>query len=80
MYLIGLIITNLLSVLCIFVAVLSPAHVKRGKSLDDFKTGRFSSDDAASRAVKGLRQVWGEPFAVCTGLVDESKDANRGYD
>ena len=44
--------------LCILVEVLSRAHVKRGKSLNDFKfgtsTGRFSSAGAASTAVKGL--------------------------
>ena len=35
------------------------AHAKRGKSLNDLKSGtsigRFSSDGAASTAVKGLR-------------------------
>ena len=43
---------------CILVEVLSRAYRKRGQSLNDFKfgtsVGRFPSDDAASRAVKGL--------------------------
>ena len=48
-------VTDLLSVLCILVEVPSRAHAKRAKSLDDFKFGRFSSDGAASTAVKGLK-------------------------
>ena len=52
-------ITNLLSILYILVEVLSLAQAKRGESLHDFKfgafIGRFSSDSAASTAVKGLR-------------------------
>ena len=52
-------ITDLLSVLCVLVEVLSRAHAKREKSLNGFKfgtsTGRFSSDVAASTAVKGLK-------------------------
>ena len=52
-------VTNLLSILCILVEVLSRVHAKSGKSLNDFKfgtsTGRFSSDGAISRAVKRLR-------------------------
>ena len=50
-------ITDLLSVLCILIAVLSPAHAT-GKSLNDFKfgafIGRFPSDGVASVAVKVL--------------------------
>ena len=49
-------ITNLLSILCIWVKVLSRAHANRGKSLNDFKfgmsIGRFPSDGAESTAVK----------------------------
>ena len=49
--------------LCILVNFLSRAHVKRGKSLNDLDSGTsvgrffffFSSDGAASTAVKGLR-------------------------
>ena len=52
-------ITNLLSVLCILVEVLSRARVKRENSLNGFKfgasVGHFSSDGAASAAVKGLK-------------------------
>ena len=51
-------ITNLLSVLCSSVEVLSRADLKRGESLNDFKfgtsAGRFSNDGAASTAAKGL--------------------------
>ena len=53
-------VTNLLSVLCIWVEVLLRAHAKSGESLNDFKFGscsRFSSDAAASTAVKGLSIV-----------------------
>ena len=45
--------------LCIKVEVLSRAQAKRVKSLNDLESGtsvgRFSSDGAASMAVKGLR-------------------------
>ena len=51
-------ITTLLSIRCILIEVLSRADAKRGKRLNDFKSGtsigRFSSDSAASTAVKGL--------------------------
>ena len=47
--------TDLLSVLRILVDVHSRAHARRAKSLNDFKFGRFSSDGAASTAVKGLK-------------------------
>ena len=51
-------ITNLLSILCILVEVLSRAHANRGKSLNDFKfgtsIGHFPSDGAESTAVTGL--------------------------
>ena len=50
--------TNLLSTLCILAEVLSRAHAKGGKGLNDFKfgtfIGRFQSDCKASMAVKGL--------------------------
>ena len=40
------------------IEILSPAHAKGEKSLNDFKfgtfAGRFPSDGAASMAVKGL--------------------------
>ena len=52
-------ITNLLSVLWIWVEVLPRARAKWRKSLNDFKCGTsigsFSSDGAACTAVKGLR-------------------------
>ena len=51
-------ITNLLSILCILVKVLSCAHANRGKSRNNFKfgasIGRFPSDSAESTAVKEL--------------------------
>ena len=54
-------ITNLLSMLCILVEILSPAQAKREKSLNDFKFGnsvdRFPSDSAGSTAVKGLNTI-----------------------
>ena len=54
-------VTNLLSVLCVFVEVLLSALAKRGKSLNGFKfgtsVGRFSSE---SVAVKGLMTVRGK--------------------
>ena len=55
-------ITNLPSVLCILIEILSPAHAKGEKSLNDFKfgtsTGHFPSDSATSMAVKGLSIRW----------------------
>ena len=45
-------ITNLLSVLCVSVEVLSCAHAKFGTFI-----GRFPSDGRASMAVKGLSDV-----------------------
>ena len=57
-------LANLFSVLCVLVDILSSALAKRGKSLNGFKfgtpVGRFSSDGAASRAVKGLMTVRGK--------------------
>ena len=47
-------ITNLLSILRISVEVLSRAHAKRAKSLNDFKFGLFSNDGAANTTVKRL--------------------------
>ena len=51
-------ITNPLSILCILIEVLSRAHAKGEKSLNDFKfgtfNGRFPCDGAASMAVNGL--------------------------
>ena len=53
-------VTNLLSTLCILIEVLSRAHAKGEKSLNDFKfgtfIGRFSSDGTPSMAVKGLKE------------------------
>ena len=55
-------VTNLPSVLCILIEILSPAHTNGEKSLNDFKfvtsTGRFPSDSAISMAVKGLSIRW----------------------
>ena len=57
-------VTTLLSILCVLVEVLSRADAKRGPSLNDVKfstsVGRFSSDVAASSAVKGLMSL--SPF------------------
>ena len=59
-------VTNLLSVPCLLIEILSRTHAKGAKkkrekkkeSLNDFKfgtfVGRFPSDGAASMAVKGL--------------------------
>ena len=49
---------NQLSILCVLIEIISRTHAERGKSLNCFKfgtfIGRFPSDGAASRAVKGL--------------------------
>ena len=54
-------ITNVLLTLCILVEVLLCVHAKRGKSLNGFifgsSIGCFSSDGAASIALKGLDLV-----------------------
>ena len=54
-------ITNLLSILCFLIEILSPAHAKGEKSFNDFKfgifTGRFLSDCTASMAMKGLNII-----------------------
>ena len=52
-------VTNLLSILCILIEIISHAHVGGGGvGLNDFKfgtfIGHFLSDDATSMAVKGL--------------------------
>ena len=51
-------VTNLLSVPCILIEILSRVHTKEGKSLNDLKFGTFIgcflSEGAASMAVKGL--------------------------
>ena len=54
-------VTNLLSIVCILIEVLSRADAKRGERLNKLmiskfgtSIGRFSSDGAASTAVKGL--------------------------
>ena len=64
-------ITSLLSVLCILVEVLSNAQAKKGKSFNHFKfgtsVGRFSSDGAASTAVKGLGNDKDEERRVFSG-------------
>ena len=53
-----MIITNLLSVLCILIETLSRVHTKGKKDLNDLKfgtfIGRFPRDGAACMAVKGL--------------------------
>ena len=57
-------LTVLFSILCILVEVLSRAHAKEEKSLNDLKfgtvVGRFASGTLASMAVKGLRQAISE--------------------
>ena len=51
-------ITNLISILCILIKILSRADGDGPQNLNDFKFGtfiaHFTSDDAASLAVKGL--------------------------
>ena len=55
-------ITNIISVPCILIEVLSHAHAKGGEILNDFKfgtfIGRFPSDTLANMAVKGLWSVY----------------------
>ena len=57
-------VTNLLSVQCSLVEILSRGHAKGAKSLNDLKfgtvVGRFASGTLASIAVKGLRQAISE--------------------
>ena len=54
-------ITTLLSVLCIWVEVLSRAHANRGQRVNDLSLGtsigRFPRYGAASTAVKGLKYI-----------------------
>ena len=49
------------------IEILSPAHAKGEKSLNDFTlgtfTGRFPSDGAASMAVKGLKAPYTYAYA-----------------
>ena len=69
-----------ISVLRIWTEILSPAHAKREKSLNDFRfgpfTGRFSNDGAASMAVKGLTCRWGgaEVEEKHLGIVDTENE------
>ena len=50
--------TNLLSILCILIEVLSCVHAKGEKGINDFKFGtcfgHFKSDSVASTPVNGL--------------------------
>ena len=54
-------VTDLLSVLCILIEVLSHARVKGKKGLHDFKfgifTGCFLSDSTGTMAVQGLNAL-----------------------
>ena len=50
-------ITSLLLILCILIEVLSCAHAKSEKSLNDFRFGGFPSDGTVSMAVKGLTMM-----------------------
>ena len=54
-------ITNLISIPCISIEVLSRAYAKGRKGLINYKFGtftdRFPSDSAASMAVKGLNKA-----------------------
>ena len=51
-------ITNIISILCILIEILTRAHAKRGQSLNDFKfgtfIGRLPCDTVANMAVKRL--------------------------
>ena len=68
-------ITNLLSILYIFIESLSRAHAKPPKGLNGFKfgtfIGHFSSDQAESTAVKVLRPK--RPLVVLTPRVGLSE-------
>ena len=69
-------VTNLLSILYVLIEVLSRAHAKEQKSLNDFKfvifIGRFPSDGAASMAVKGLSNKQGEL------IIAQKESAHKG--
>ena len=53
--------TNLLSILCMLIEIFSRAHAQGKKDLNDFRfgtfVGRFPGEDAASRAVKVLKDI-----------------------
>ena len=63
-------ITNLLSVLCILIEILSGAHTTEKKSRNGFKFGTFvgcfPSDGATSMAVKGLSLLTIQLHVTCT--------------
>ena len=62
--------TNLLSVLCILIEILSGAHTTEKKSRNGFKFGTsvgcFPSDGATSMAVKGLSLLTIQLHVTCT--------------
>ena len=66
-------ITNLFSILCILIEILSRAHAKGKKSLKGFEfggfIGRFPSNRAAGIAVKGSMLAYISSSGVtCTNL------------
>ena len=73
--------TNLFSVLCILIQILSHAHTKgeEEKNINSFKLGAFIgrllSDGAASMAVKGLR---GDTCMAVKGLRGDTCMAVKG--
>ena len=72
-------IINLLSNLYILIKVLSGAHAKREKSLNDFKFGNsvgpFPSDGVASTEMKGLINVLS---CLCLLLQSDGKQGVHG--
>ena len=74
-------VTNLLSVLCILIEILSHTHAKgwEGGTLNNFKFGtfisRFQSDGMGSMAVKGLKISLSK--ATITHLESHTTDENE---
>ena len=50
-------VTNILSVLCVLIGVLSHAHAKGRQCRNNLALRRFPNDTLASMAVKGLKTV-----------------------
>ena len=73
-------ITNLLSVQCILIEILSHAHAKGAKSLSDFKFGTFIShfprDGVASTAVKRLKK-WRCFLLLLRRLAEENETLSK---
>ena len=66
-------ITNLLSILCILIEILSKVHAWGKKSLNGLRfgifIGRFPSEGAASMVVKGLKGGGGKNIVMRTSTI-----------